>query len=205
MLLTARKRVRPPPALAPVLETAITTQIAAPPLLSSRSPSEYSSAPPLYAIPSRRRSRYVSLSFETSSSPPPRKRHIGDTIQTMIEPVTPPTHPQPTIEERLDEQYEWNSHVKTVGFDAAYGMPWNELPKMMTEVYCPRNEVQKMENNGPDEEKKIERYIWGLPYRIQGNVTSSVPTRLQDAIKMANNLMDQKVHANAARQAKKGK
>ncbi|GJU48165.1 hypothetical protein Tco_1217720 [Tanacetum coccineum] len=106
MLLTARKRVRPPPALAPVLETAITAQIAAPPLLSSRSPSEYSSAPPSYAIPSRRRSRYVSSSFETSSSPPPRKRHIGDTIQTMIEPVTPPTHPQPTIEERLDEQDE---------------------------------------------------------------------------------------------------
>ncbi|GKF52129.1 hypothetical protein Tco_0148596 [Tanacetum coccineum] len=40
----------------------------------------------------------------------------------------------------------WNSHVKTIGIDAAYEMPWNELIKMMTEVYCPRNEIQKMEN-----------------------------------------------------------
>ncbi|GKG14172.1 hypothetical protein Tco_0353772, partial [Tanacetum coccineum] len=42
----------------------------------------------------------------------------------------------------------------------------------------------------------------GLPDSIQGNVTSSEPTRLQDAIKMANSLMDQKVHAFAAKQAK---
>ncbi|GJZ05103.1 hypothetical protein Tco_0538378 [Tanacetum coccineum] len=44
----------------------------------------------------------------------------------------------------------------------------------------------------PDEEEKIERYIWGLPDNIQGNVTSFAPTSLQDAIRMANSLMDQK-------------
>nr|GEW56438.1 putative reverse transcriptase domain-containing protein [Tanacetum cinerariifolium] len=43
-----------------------------------------------------------------------------------------------------------------------------------------------------DEEDDIERYIWGLPDNIQGNVTSSKLTRLQDAIKMENGLMDQK-------------
>ncbi|GKG32375.1 hypothetical protein Tco_0429885, partial [Tanacetum coccineum] len=31
----------------------------------------------------------------------------------------------------------WNSHVKTVGIEAAYEMSWKELMKMMTEVYCP--------------------------------------------------------------------
>ncbi|GJV44792.1 putative reverse transcriptase domain-containing protein [Tanacetum coccineum] len=51
----------------------------------------------------------------------------------------------------------------------------------------------------PKEEDKNERYIWGLPDNIQGNVTSSKPTRLQDAIKMANGLMDQKVCAYAVR------
>ncbi|GJS50041.1 hypothetical protein Tco_0600162 [Tanacetum coccineum] len=40
----------------------------------------------------------------------------------------------------------WISHVKTVGIDAAYEMPWKELMKMMTEVYCLRNKIQKMEN-----------------------------------------------------------
>ncbi|GJU90778.1 putative reverse transcriptase domain-containing protein [Tanacetum coccineum] len=40
----------------------------------------------------------------------------------------------------------WNSHVKIVGINAAYTMTWKELMKMMTEVYYPRNEIQKLEN-----------------------------------------------------------
>ncbi|GJU94514.1 reverse transcriptase domain-containing protein [Tanacetum coccineum] len=39
----------------------------------------------------------------------------------------------------------WNSHVRTVGHDAAYKMSWKDLKKMMTEAYCPRNEIQKLE------------------------------------------------------------
>nr|GEX84692.1 reverse transcriptase domain-containing protein [Tanacetum cinerariifolium] len=41
----------------------------------------------------------------------------------------------------------------------------------------------------------------GLPDIIQGNVTSFKPIRLQDAIRMANILIDQKVRVNTARQA----
>nr|GEU41091.1 hypothetical protein [Tanacetum cinerariifolium] len=44
----------------------------------------------------------------------------------------------------------------------------------------------------PEEEYKVERYIWGLPDSIQGNVTSSRAVTLQDAIQLANSLMDQK-------------
>ncbi|GJU51221.1 reverse transcriptase domain-containing protein, partial [Tanacetum coccineum] len=40
----------------------------------------------------------------------------------------------------------WNSHVKTVGIDVAYEISWKKLMKTMTEVYSPRNEIQKMEN-----------------------------------------------------------
>ncbi|GJW73120.1 hypothetical protein Tco_0132490 [Tanacetum coccineum] len=39
----------------------------------------------------------------------------------------------------------WNTHVKTVGHVAAYGMPWKTLMKMMTDKYCPRNEIKKLE------------------------------------------------------------
>ncbi|GKF69276.1 reverse transcriptase domain-containing protein [Tanacetum coccineum] len=39
----------------------------------------------------------------------------------------------------------WNSHVKIVGHDAAYGMPWKTLMKMMTAKYCPRSEIKKLE------------------------------------------------------------
>ncbi|GJT91942.1 hypothetical protein Tco_1080787 [Tanacetum coccineum] len=39
----------------------------------------------------------------------------------------------------------WNSHKRTIGTEAAFAMSWGELTKLMTEVYCPRNEIQKME------------------------------------------------------------
>ncbi|GJV26165.1 hypothetical protein Tco_1378860 [Tanacetum coccineum] len=39
----------------------------------------------------------------------------------------------------------WNSYKRTIGTDAAYALSWKELLKLMTEVYCPRNEFQKME------------------------------------------------------------
>ncbi|GKC98532.1 hypothetical protein Tco_1168807, partial [Tanacetum coccineum] len=39
----------------------------------------------------------------------------------------------------------WNTHVKTVSHDAAYGIPWKTLKKMMTAKYCPRNEIKKLE------------------------------------------------------------
>ncbi|GJT11100.1 putative reverse transcriptase domain-containing protein [Tanacetum coccineum] len=124
----------------------------------------------------------------------------------------------------------WNSHKRTVGVEAAYAMNWIELMKLMTEVYCPRNEIQKMENmlwnltmKGndltaytqrfqelillctrmvPDEEDRVERFIGGLPDNIQGNVIAANPARLQDAIRIANQLMDKKVQGYAARSAK---
>ncbi|GJT00297.1 hypothetical protein Tco_0821466 [Tanacetum coccineum] len=40
----------------------------------------------------------------------------------------------------------WNSHKRTVGIDVAYAMTWKALMKLMIEVYCPRNEIQKMES-----------------------------------------------------------
>ncbi|GJY12470.1 reverse transcriptase domain-containing protein [Tanacetum coccineum] len=39
----------------------------------------------------------------------------------------------------------WNSHKRTIGVDAAYAMKCVGLMKLMIEVYCPRNEIQKME------------------------------------------------------------
>ncbi|GJW69928.1 hypothetical protein Tco_0126845 [Tanacetum coccineum] len=39
----------------------------------------------------------------------------------------------------------WNSHVRTVRHHAAYGMPWKTLMKMITENYCSRSEIKKLE------------------------------------------------------------
>ncbi|GJY75626.1 reverse transcriptase domain-containing protein [Tanacetum coccineum] len=90
----------------------------------------------------------------------------------------------------------WNSHVKTVGHDVAYEMTWTNLKKKMTDKYCPRGEIKKLEVKmwnlklkGTDvvsynqrfqelalmcarmfleESDKIERYVGGLPDMIHG-------------------------------------
>ncbi|GKD80187.1 hypothetical protein Tco_1342808, partial [Tanacetum coccineum] len=51
----------------------------------------------------------------------------------------------------------------------------------------------------PDEEDIVERFIGGLPNNIQGNVIAANPARLQDAIHIANQLMDKKLQGYAAR------
>ncbi|GKB46880.1 reverse transcriptase domain-containing protein [Tanacetum coccineum] len=122
----------------------------------------------------------------------------------------------------------WNSYVKTVNHDAAYGMPWKTLMKMMTDKYCPRSEIKKLEieiwnlkvkgtdvvsytqrfqelalmcgRMFPEESDQVEKYVRGLPDMIQGSVMASKPKIMQEAIKIANDLMDQKVRAYAKRQ-----
>nr|GEZ52945.1 hypothetical protein [Tanacetum cinerariifolium] len=121
----------------------------------------------------------------------------------------------------------WNSHKRTIGVDATYAMKWVGLMKLMTEVYCPRNEVHKMETElwnltvkgndltaytqrfqelillctrmVPDEEDKVQRFIGGLPDNIQGNVIAADLARLQDTIRIANHLTDKKLQGYAAR------
>nr|GEW54914.1 putative reverse transcriptase domain-containing protein [Tanacetum cinerariifolium] len=40
----------------------------------------------------------------------------------------------------------WNSHMRAVGQDVAYAMPWAALKRMITGKYCPRGEIQKLES-----------------------------------------------------------
>ncbi|GKA03925.1 putative reverse transcriptase domain-containing protein [Tanacetum coccineum] len=63
----------------------------------------------------------------------------------------------------------------------------NDFKAMFIRKYCPRNEVKQMENE-----------LWilkvkGLPLNIKGNVTSSKPVDLHEAIEMAQGLMYQVV------------
>ncbi|GJW50504.1 putative reverse transcriptase domain-containing protein [Tanacetum coccineum] len=88
----------------------------------------------------------------------------------------------------------WNTHVKTVGHDAVYSMPWKTLMRMMTTKYCPRNKIKKLEIKIWDlKSDVVEKYVGGLPDMIQGNVMSTKPKTMEEAVEMANNLMDQKL------------
>ncbi|GJW44732.1 hypothetical protein Tco_0073531 [Tanacetum coccineum] len=90
----------------------------------------------------------------------------------------------------------WNSHKRAIGFEASYAMKWTKLMKLMTEVKF-QELVSLYTRMVPDEEDKVERFIVGFPDNIQGNVIAAEPTRLQDAIRVANNLMDQKLKGYA--------
>nr|GEV31288.1 putative reverse transcriptase domain-containing protein [Tanacetum cinerariifolium] len=52
------------------------------------------------------------------------------------------------------------------------------------------------------EEDRVEKFIGGLLDNIQGNVIAAEPTRLQDAVRIANNLMDKKLKGYAMKNAK---
>ncbi|GJW03103.1 hypothetical protein Tco_1561959 [Tanacetum coccineum] len=96
----------------------------------------------------------------------------------------------------------WNSHVRIVGQDVAYAMTWTDLRKKMTDKYCPRNEMKKLEvEMFPEESDRVERYVGGLPDMIQGSVVASKPKTMQEATEMASELMDTKINTIAERQA----
>ncbi|GKC40570.1 reverse transcriptase domain-containing protein [Tanacetum coccineum] len=115
----------------------------------------------------------------------------------------------------------WNVYVRSITLNTAHTTPWNDFKAMFIQKYCPRNEVKQMENemwnlkvNGtnlttynqrfqelillcpkmvPNTNWLLERYIEGLPLNIKGNVTSSKPVDLHEAIEMAQGLIYQVV------------
>nr|GEV21366.1 hypothetical protein [Tanacetum cinerariifolium] len=92
----------------------------------------------------------------------------------------------------------------TVGHEAAYGMSWKTLMKMMTDKYCPRNEIRKLEMElwelKVNEADKIEKYVGGLPDMIHESVVASKPKTMQEAIEISTELMDKKIRTFAERE-----
>ncbi|GKB90296.1 hypothetical protein Tco_0962568, partial [Tanacetum coccineum] len=81
------------------------------------------------------------------------------------------------------EQELWTLNLK--GDDIkAYNNRFHELGLM-----CPKLV--------PTKKKKIEKYVRGFPERIKGNITSSKPTNLHEAINMASELVEQSVQGRA--------
>nr|GEV85276.1 hypothetical protein [Tanacetum cinerariifolium] len=96
----------------------------------------------------------------------------------------------------------WNGHMRTLCHDAAYPMIWEILKKKLTEKYCPKGEIKKLEIELWNlKTEKVDKYNSGLPDNIHRNVMSARPKTLDDAIEMANDLMDQKLRTYAGRQA----
>ncbi|GJV22455.1 reverse transcriptase domain-containing protein [Tanacetum coccineum] len=102
----------------------------------------------------------------------------------------------------------WNAHAQPMGIEQANQITWTELKRLLTNKYCPRTEIKKMEDefygltiNGsdlktyirrfqelaflcpnmvPNSKKLMEAFIGGLPQSIEGNVTASKPQTLEE-------------------------
>ncbi|GJR13555.1 reverse transcriptase domain-containing protein [Tanacetum coccineum] len=122
----------------------------------------------------------------------------------------------------------WNAYAQPIGIEQANRITWTELKRLLTNKYCPRTEVKKMEdefynlvvkgddlkiyvrrfqelavlcpNMVPNSEKLMEVFIGGLPRSIEGNVTASNPQTLEEAINIAQRLMDQVTKHNSVQE-----
>ncbi|GJX60179.1 putative reverse transcriptase domain-containing protein [Tanacetum coccineum] len=83
----------------------------------------------------------------------------------------------------------WNAYAQPMGVDQANQITWTELKRLL------KNKFQELAilcpNMVPNTEKLLEAFIGGLPRSIEGNVTASKPQTLEEAINIAQRLMDQ--------------
>ncbi|GJU83246.1 putative reverse transcriptase domain-containing protein [Tanacetum coccineum] len=121
----------------------------------------------------------------------------------------------------------WNTKVATMGLETVNQMPWTKMKQLITAEFCPIEEVQRMEHDlwnlkvkeynvvaytqrfnelalmcprmVEPERVKVDAYIRGLTDNIKGEVTSSKPANLNEAVRMAHKLMDQKSQARDER------
>ncbi|GJZ91008.1 putative reverse transcriptase domain-containing protein [Tanacetum coccineum] len=114
----------------------------------------------------------------------------------------------------------WKTKVTTMGLETVNQMPWTEMKQLMTAEFCLIEEIQRMEHElwnlkikeydivaytqrfnvlalmyprmVEPERVKVDAYIQGLTDNIKGEVTSSKPADLNEAVHMAHKLMEKK-------------
>ncbi|GKB93041.1 reverse transcriptase domain-containing protein [Tanacetum coccineum] len=122
----------------------------------------------------------------------------------------------------------WNAYAQPIGIEQTNRITWTELKRLLTNKYCPRTEVKKMEdefynlavkrddlktyvrrfqelavlcpNMMPNSEKLMEAFIEGLPQSIEGNITASKPQTFKEAVNIAQRLMDQILKRNSVQE-----
>ncbi|GJX35634.1 putative reverse transcriptase domain-containing protein [Tanacetum coccineum] len=117
--------------------------------------------------------------------------------------------------------------VATIGLETVNQMPWTEMKQLMTAEFCPIEELQRMEHElwnlkvkeynivaytqrfnelafmcprmVEPKSVKVDAYIRGLTDNIKGEVTFSKPANLNEFVRIAHKLMEQKSQAKDER------
>ncbi|GJX77720.1 reverse transcriptase domain-containing protein [Tanacetum coccineum] len=123
----------------------------------------------------------------------------------------------------------WNAYAQPIGIEQANRITSTELKRILTNKYCPRTEIKKMEDefygltvNGsdlktyirqfqelaifclnmvPNTRNLLKLYPGVCAHCIEGNVTASKPQTLEEATDIAQRLMDQILKHNSVQEA----
>ncbi|GJZ35899.1 putative reverse transcriptase domain-containing protein [Tanacetum coccineum] len=89
----------------------------------------------------------------------------------------------------------WNAYAQPMGVDQANQITWTKLKRLLTNsivfYFLELKSAPKMEDELYNLTKLLEAFIGGLPRSIEGNVTALKPQTLEEAINIAQRLMDQ--------------
>nr|GEV45450.1 putative reverse transcriptase domain-containing protein [Tanacetum cinerariifolium] len=153
-------------------------------------------------------------------------RHVVDWIRKHFGVEIPPSPLPSMVKKGLSSFVDG---LRSLRWSSASG----DMKKMMMEEFFHDEEVQRLEDElrnlklrdtniiaytqrfnelvllcpkaVPNEKKKVEAYIRGLPENIKGEVTLSRPTNLNETVRMAHTLMEQKIQAKVERIGNKRK
>ncbi|GKD29473.1 reverse transcriptase domain-containing protein, partial [Tanacetum coccineum] len=112
-----------------------------------------------------------------------------------------------------------NSRIRTLGREVAVSMSWDNFKVLMREEFCPSNEMQKLETElwnhamvgaghaaytdrfhelarlvphlVTPENRRIERYVYGLAPQIRGMVAAIEPSTIRKAVQNVGTLTDE--------------
>ncbi|GJS42399.1 putative reverse transcriptase domain-containing protein [Tanacetum coccineum] len=95
-------------------------------------------------------------------------------------------------------EYRMMTSIEEVNLRVSYQ---DDAVRQMMRIHVleARAQIDTVEDTGSNPEK-VDKYISGFPDNIHGNVMSARPKTLDDAIELANDLMDQKLRTYAERQ-----
>ncbi|KAJ0874306.1 putative transcription factor interactor and regulator CCHC(Zn) family [Helianthus annuus] len=119
----------------------------------------------------------------------------------------------------------WNTQVQLLGIEAANATTWDDFKELIREEYCPRDEIQKLENEyydlkmvGSEIEvyakrshelaimcpnmsrplhRRIELFIKGLAPRVKGLVTAANLNNITQIVRLAHKITDQEVESGS--------
>nr|GEY29806.1 reverse transcriptase domain-containing protein [Tanacetum cinerariifolium] len=86
----------------------------------------------------------------------------------------------------------WNAYAQPIGIEQANKITWTELKMLLTNKYCPRNEVKKMEEefyNLIVKGNDLKTYV--RKFQELTVLCPNMPQTLEEAINIAQRLMDQ--------------